>query len=105
MILNYLPELKTIVEKVQLQKKRYLQAVGALNDIFVLKQSNTFFDIVLSQTKLESVTSTYYSGMNAYFQNELKKTKAKFQQIASENPELFYVREAKKYLEELANDW
>lgn len=91
-------------EKIQFQKKRYLQAVGALNDIFVLKQSNTFFDIVLNQTKLELVTSTYYSGMNAYFQNELKKAKAKFQQIASENPELFYVREAKKYLEELKND-
>ncbi|SDI73302.1 hypothetical protein [Streptococcus equinus] len=91
-------------EKVQLQKKEYSQEVNALNDIFVLKQNNAFFEILPNRNKLGLVTSIYYSGMNNYFQNEFKKAKENFQKIANENPELFYVREAKKYLEELDNE-
>ncbi len=56
------------------------------------------------RTKLVKIGRYYYQALNFLNANDKPAAKAKFQQIANENPELFYVREAKKYLEELAND-
>lgn len=56
------------------------------------------------RTRLVKIGRYYYQALNFLNANNKSAAKAKFQQIASENPELFYVREAKKYLEELKND-
>ncbi|SDQ14399.1 hypothetical protein [Streptococcus equinus] len=56
------------------------------------------------RTRLVKIGRYYYQALNFLNADEKSAAKAKFQQIATENPELFYVREAKKYLEELKND-
>ena len=47
---------------------------------------------------LEQVELCYYKALNYLNQNQPEEAKACFQEIANENPELFYVKEAKKYL-------
>ncbi|SDP26891.1 hypothetical protein SAMN05216347_1127 [Streptococcus equinus] len=55
------------------------------------------------RTKLVKIGRCYYQALNYLNANDKSSAKENFQKIANENPELFYVREAKKYLEELDN--
>ena len=56
------------------------------------------------RTKLVKIGRCYYQALNFLNADNKPAAKVKFQEIANENPELFYVREAKKYLEELDNE-
>ena len=55
---------------------------------------------LLAIYKLYQIEAKYYAGLSYLNQNQPEEAKACFQEIVNENPELFYVKEAKKYLEE-----
>lgn len=65
-------------------------------------QSTDYFERITPKYKLHRIEANYYAALNHLNQNQPEEAKACFQEIANENPELFYVKEAKKYLEELA---
>ena len=52
--------------------------------------------------RLQRIEASYYQALNHLNQNNTEEAKVYFAQIAGENPDLFYVREAKKYLEDLS---
>ena len=64
-------------------------------------ESVTFFENWSPKWKLEKISKWYNLALNHLNQDQPEKAKACFQEIVNENPELFYVKEAKKYLEEL----
>ena len=65
-------------------------------------QSTDYFERIAPKYKLYQIEAKYYDGLSYLNQNQPEEAKACFQEIVNENPELFYVKEAKKYLEELA---
>ena len=65
-------------------------------------QSTDYFERLAPEYKLYQIEAKYYAGLSYLNQDQPEEAKAFFQEIVNENPELFYVKEAKKYLEELA---
>ena len=61
-------------------------------------QSTDYFERRAPKYKLYQIEAKYYAGFNHLNQNHPEEAKACFQEIVDENPELFYVKEAKKYL-------
>ena len=76
--------------------------VSRLEAIQAIKQgkSTDYFEKSIPKTHLESISTNYYLALNEINLGNPEKAKELFQTIATENPELFYVREAKQYLEE-----
>ena len=65
-------------------------------------QSTDYFERLAPKYKLYQIEAKYYAGLSYLNQDQSEEAKACFQEIVNENPELFYVKETKKYLEELA---
>ncbi|WP_296125218.1 tol-pal system YbgF family protein [uncultured Streptococcus sp.] len=63
-------------------------------------QTTDYFETIAPKYKLHQIEAKYYSALNYLNQNQPEEAKACFQEIVNENPDLFYVQEAKKYLEE-----
>lgn len=63
-------------------------------------QSTDYFERLAPKYKLHQVEAKYYAGLSYLNQNQPEEAKACFQEIVNENPDLFYVKEAKKYLGE-----
>ena len=101
---HYVSVLLTIRTKFQNQKELISQQVNVIKmiDHIVTKKIPVTISVESRNNHLEQVEFCYYKALNHLNQDRPEEAKACFREIANENPELFYVKEAKKYLEELA---
>ncbi len=77
-----------------------LKISQAIKDIVCKKQPNDFIDKWNPQNKLFQVEKIYFQAKNEQLKGNLNKTTEYFKLISEENPDLFFVKEANKYLEE-----
>ena len=101
---DYIGVLLTICTQFQNQKELIAQQVNMVKmiDGIVTEKIPITISVESRNNHLEQVELCYYKALNHLNQNQPEEAKACFREIVNENPELFYVKEAKKYLEELA---
>lgn len=82
------------------KEKTFIESHIAILD--ALSSSNSDFSGIVAADKLEKVQFCYLEGRKLLEMDnrQLEEAKACFQKITNENPDLFYVKEAKKYLRE-----
>ena len=98
--LEMLSSIKLDNKTKKLYVTKHVDFMKAINQIMVEKQPVDNMGELLVANNLDRLMFNYYSARNHLNQDQPEAAKVCFKEIANENPELFYVKEAKKYLGE-----
>ena len=95
-------EFKSEKEKKKAQQR--IETVQSLDKIMTKHEACNHFEYLESDNKLDKVLMTYYAGLNCLNQGKNDQVLDLFSSITDENPDLFTVKEAKKYIEEKSSN-